>query len=269
MQAEDGSDPGGMEAADADSRASAERLRQFDETPWMLRAAKLVREFLPGDDELGDPLSTAGDKPSHLLARRLAEASSQRPSVARELGLGALQVWQALSEAQGRGLGDRDVAILFTDLVDFSSWALKVGDEATLELLRRVGTAEEGAVAAHGGQVVKRIGDGMMAVFDDPRGAVEAAHQACSAVGRLEVRGYHPKLRAGMHFGRPRRIGGDYVGVDVNIAARVAAAARGDEVLVSAPGCAQLTDGSFRLRQRRFKAKGAPKELQVFAVEPA
>jgi class 3 adenylate cyclase len=72
-----------------------------------------------------------------------------------------------------------------------------------------------------------------------------------------------------MHFGRPRRIGGDYVGVDVNIAARVAAAASGDEVLVSAPSCARLADGEYRLRQRRFKAKGAPKELQVYAVEPA
>src|SRR4051794_9753183 len=55
----------------------------------LLRAAKLAREWLPGDSELGDPLSTAGDNPSHLLARRMAESrpASERVGVARELGL--------------------------------------------------------------------------------------------------------------------------------------------------------------------------------------
>ena len=48
--------------------------------------------------------------------------------------MGALQVWQSLSEAQGRGHGDRDVAILFTDLVDFSDWVLEAGDERAVEL---------------------------------------------------------------------------------------------------------------------------------------
>src|SRR5688572_1794822 len=93
------------------------------ESKKLLRLAKLMREVLPGDSELGDPLSTAGDDPSHLLARRLAETAPERPSVARELGLGAIQVWQALSEAQGRGRGEAEMTIMFTDLVDFSSWA--------------------------------------------------------------------------------------------------------------------------------------------------
>jgi len=230
---------------------------------------KLARELLPGDHELGDPLSTAGDKPSHLLARRVAETGDQRPLV-RELGLGALQVWQALSEAQGRGRGEEEVAILFTDLVGFSDWALEVGDEVALDLLRKVGTEEEAAIAGRQGEVVKRLGDGLMAVFADPATAVAAAHEACYRVGALEVRGYRPRMRAGVHVGRPRKLGGDYLGVDVNIAARVAAAASGDEVLVSGPACARLDDGAFELRRRRrFHAKGTPKELEVYSVEPA
>ena len=69
-------------------------------------------------------------------------------------------------------------------------------------------------------------------------------------------------------MGRPRRLGGDYLGIDVNIAARVAAAAAGDEVLVSGPACERLGDGAFDVRRRRrFRAKGAPKELEVYAVE--
>jgi adenylate cyclase len=142
-------------------------LARTDTQPRLLTAAKLARELLPGDSDLGDPLSTAGPETQHLLARTVAEAGTQRPSVARELGLGALQVWQALSEAQGRGRGDDEVAILFTDLVGFSSWALEAGDEAAVELLRRVGKAVDRAIAARGGRVVKRLGDGVMAVFTD------------------------------------------------------------------------------------------------------
>jgi adenylate cyclase len=231
------------------------------------RAVRLMRELLPGDAELGDPLSTAGEQPQHLLARRVAETGTQRP-VARELGLGALQVWQAFSEAQGRGRGDTEVAILFTDLVDFSDWALEVGDEVALDLLRKVGAEEEAAICGRDGEVVKRLGDGLMAVFPDAANAVAAAHEACYRVGALEVSGYRPRMRAGVHVGRPRRLGGDYLGVDVNIAARVAAAATGDEVLVSGPACERLGDGAFELRRRRrFKAKGTPKELEVYSVE--
>jgi adenylate cyclase len=250
--------------------ASVAKALEVDGSPRMYRIAKLLRDLLPGDRELGDPLSTAGDRPSHLLARRVAESASERPSAARELGLGALQVWQAMSEAQGRGRGDREVAILFTDLVDFSSWALTAGDQATLELLRKVGVAEESCIRGHGGDVVKRIGDGLMAVFDEPRAAVQAAHEADAKVAALEISGYRPTLRAGLHVGRPRRLGGDYIGVDVNIAARIAAAATGGEILASGQACARLGDDAFRVgRRRRFRAKGAPSDLEVYSVAPS
>jgi adenylate cyclase len=245
------------------------KLRGADESPRMLKAARAVRKLLPGDSELGDPLSTAGDDPSLVLARRVAEVGQERPSAIRELGLGAFQVWQALSEKQGRGRGDQELAILFTDLVEFSSWALEAGDEASLELLRKVGRAEDSAVATYGGRVVKRLGDGLMAVFGDPQDAVNAACDVKGEVARIEVDGYQPQLRAGVHLGRPRKIGGDYLGVDVNIAARVADAADADQVLISGATCERLEDGAFKCKKvRRFKAKGAPKGLEVFAVEP-
>jgi adenylate cyclase len=228
---------------------------------------RLARELLPGDERLGDPLSTAGSEPSHLLAKRLSETAPERDSVARELSLGALQLWQALSEAQGRGRGDAELAILFTDLVDFSSWALAAGDDVVVELLRRVGLAVEPAVSARNGRVVKRLGDGLMAVFDDPRAAVQAALEASSRVGALQVAGHRPQLRAGIHVGRPRHLGGDYLGVDVNIAARVAEAAPPGGILVSEAACGKLDREAFTLRrQRRFRAKGAPRDLEVFLV---
>lgn len=244
--------------------------RRTDRSERLLSAMRFMRQVLPGDSDLGDPLSTAGSDPSHLLARRVSEAAERHPSAARELGLGALQVWQALSEKQGRGLGDIEVAILFTDLVDFSNWALESGDTAVLGLLREMGRAVEPIVRDHGGEVVKRLGDGMMAVFPDARSAVDAAVESCRAVGELDIGGHRPELRAGIHYGRPRKIGGDYLGVDVNVAARVMADASEGEVRVSETAAAQLPEGAYQLKpQRRFRAKGAPKDLRVFTVRTA
>ena len=114
-------------------------LGKFNERDGVVRAVRALRSRLPGDHAYGDPLSVAGDEPPQLIAQRLAATTGARPSAVRELGFGAIQVWQALSEAQGRGRGDEPLAILFTDLVGFSDWALEAGDDAALELLRTVG----------------------------------------------------------------------------------------------------------------------------------
>ena len=239
-------------------------LRRLDSGERLIALARAGRRRLPGDHTYGDPLSVTGDEPPQLLGRGLSAIAHERPSALRELGMGALQVWQSLSEAQGRGHGDRELAILFTDLVDFSDWVLEAGDERAVELVRAVGEAVEGAVRAHGGRVVKRLGDGVMAVFDDPAAAVQAGCEAASAAAAL----HPPGLRAGVHLGRPRKLGGDYFGVDVNVAARVAAAAGGGEVLVSDAVRDRLDPEQISTRRRwRFKSKGTPKGLQAYVAE--
>lgn len=257
--------------------SSTERLvklgdaaKRTDRRDRLVSGVRFLRTLLPGDSRLGDPLSVTGDEVSTVLARRVAEAGAERASAARELGLGAIQVWQALSEASGRGHGERELAIVFADIVDFSPWALEAGDTAVLELLRGFAAAVDPVLKEHGGEVVKRLGDGVMAVFDDPQAAVEAARQACRVVGEIEVEGHRPQLRAGVHVGRPRKLGGDYIGVDVNIAARLAAAGKGGEVLVSEATRSHVDPESLGLRRlRRFKAKGAPQDLDVYVAEPA
>ena len=245
-------------------------LQRVDKDPRLVKLLRLGRSRLPGDDRYGDPLSLTGDQAPAMLGRRLSALTAEQPGALREVGMSALQVWQGLSEAQGRGLGDRELTIVFTDLADFSSWALDAGDTQAVALLREVGTAVEPELCARGGEIVKRLGDGLMVVFEEPGHAIEAAHAAARALERVEVDGHCPQLRAGVHAGRPRRLGGDYFGVDVNIAARVAEAAGAGEVLVSEAVHERVAGDGVQLKRRwRFAAKGAPKGLKVYAAEPS
>ena len=91
--------------------------------------------------------------------------------------------------------------------------------------------------------------------------------QLLEDVDRIEVNGHTPELRAGVHVGRPRRVGGDYLGVDVNIAARVGEAAKRGEVLVSESARETLDPAAFKFgRNRRLSATGAPRDLAVCPV---
>jgi adenylate cyclase len=255
-------------------RRRLERIREIavraDSHPAALRATAWLRSRLPGDSRFGDALSTAGREGPQVLGRRVSELQPDRASAAHALGLGMLQLWQELSEASGRGRGDERLTILFADLVGFSSWALDAGDEEAVELLRMVGAAAEGAFRDAGGTVVKRLGDGVMATFPSCEQALDAVFDLRDGLADVEVAGYRPRMRYGIHSGRPRRLGGDYFGVDVNATARIMAAADPDQVLVSNRACAELDGGRFKVgRDKRLKAPGAPDDLRVSAVERA
>jgi adenylate cyclase len=244
-------------------RRIRELIRRIDENPALLTIFRQARKRLPGDEDYGDPLSL----PPGVLGQQLALVAQERPSALKEVGFSALQVWQSLSEAQGRGRGDEEVAIVFTDLAGFSTWALDAGDTLAVELLRRVAREVEPVMTSHGGKVVKRLGDGLMAVFADAEEAVAAALESRDAVGGLDIGGHRPRMRAGVHVGRPRMLGGDYLGVDVNIAARVAAAAGPGEVLISDSVVDRLPENTRTRRKWRFSGKGTPAQTKVFSVD--
>jgi adenylate cyclase len=244
-----------------DPEGFREVVRRTDANPQLVATARFLRGLIPG----GDPETAEMPEP---MQRLVAEVQPEGESTLREIGKGALQAWQALSEAQRRRRGTADVAILFTDLVGFSDWALIAGDEAALEVLRRVGDAEQKAVSGNKGAVVKRLGDGAMAVFSEAEQAVRAALDAQDEIGKIEADGYRPTQRAGVHTGTPRKVKGDFLGVDVNIAARVGDTAQGGEVLISEPVREQLDGRRFRFgRRRELDAPGAPTDLTICSVK--
>ena len=244
-------------------RRVLEAASRLDSDPRLLAAVEWTRSWLPGDPFYGDPLST-GDDAVGRVAAQLAPLAATRPSVLREVGLTALQLWQAHAGVEERPDGD-DVVVLFTDLAGFSDWTLEVGDDLAVTALRRVGAAVEPLVRRRG-RVVKRLGDGLMAVHPTVEDAVEVALAARDAVEELDVDGHRLHLRAGVHVGRPQQLGGDYYGRDVNIAARITDAAGAGEVCVSSPTRA-LLDGSFAtFPLSRRRGKGVPPDITPWRV---
>jgi adenylate cyclase len=247
-------------------RRVATAAKRLNRDPSLLKAARRAREWALGEQRIEHGLSSVRGRPADVAFRQLAALRPDEPGVAGELGAAVLQSWQRLAEAQGRGRGEVDVAILFTDLVGFSDWALRAGDELTVTLLREVGEAIEPPMLRRQGEVVKRLGDGLMAVFRDAASATEAAFEAGERVSSVQVGDHRPRLRTGIHLGRPRKVGRDYLGVDVNIAARLAQCAQPEEILISQHTLAALDPGAVSATTREFNARGAPADLVAHAV---
>lgn len=251
-------------------------LRATNRNPDIIRFIRRARRALPGDPEFGDPLSTAGDGGPQAAARA-ADRLLERDAATREVSLATLQLWQALTERVSGRPADAEVTIVFTDLVGFSDWSLQAGDEATLRLLRRVAQVAEPPLLDAGGHIVKRMGDGMMVVFRDAGTALPATIAAREAVKTVEVDGYTPRMRAGIHTGRPQRIGGDWLGVDVNIAARVMDRATRGGVIISETTLEEIPPAELdalgvtvkRVRRQVFAPRqaGVPPDLVMYRIK--
>jgi len=161
-------------------------------------------------------------------------------------------------------LGDRRLAtILFTDIVDSTAALARLGDAAWHRLLREHNTRLRAQLDRFRGQEVETTGDGILAMFDTPVRAVRCAAAMGPAVADLGIR-----IRAGLHTGEIEIAGGHPRGVAVHAAARIAALAGPDEVLVSAT-TRDLLEGSGLTFEDRgaHELKGFASRRHVFALE--
>lgn len=121
------------------------------------------------------------------------------------------------------------LTLMFTDIVDSTALAEEIGDDGWLALIDSHESAIRRLTRKHGGIVVKMLGDGSMLAFNSSRGAVRAA---------LDIqRSTHEEsyeVRIGLHAGEVVRREGDFQGITVNKAARVASAAGAGQILASA-----------------------------------
>jgi class 3 adenylate cyclase len=140
-----------------------------------------------------------------------------------------------------------DVTIVFGDIEGFTPLSERLGDRGIADLLQAHDHIVDTTLASHGGQRVKSMGDGFMAVFAEPAPALRSARRIQES---LAIR-----MRMGVHTGQvvPMRStsgASDLVGRSVILASRIAAAATGGQVLVSA-AVRRVTDP---LREFRFLA---------------
>jgi class 3 adenylate cyclase len=119
--------------------------------------------------------------------------------------------------------------LLFTDIVDSTKSAERMGDRRWATLLSQHTEDVGHQLIAHGGREVKSTGDGFLATFDGPAAAVRCAVAIGRSAHRLGL-----AVRAGVHTGEVERAGDDLRGVAVHLAARVMQAADPGEVLVTA-----------------------------------
>jgi class 3 adenylate cyclase len=118
--------------------------------------------------------------------------------------------------------------VMFTDIVDSTATASRIGDTEWHRLLDRHDRIADEVIARYRGRLVKSTGDGVLATFDGPARAVFAAREIGQRVEPLGLR-----IRAGAHTGEIELGERDLAGIAVHVAARVAARAGSSEVLVS------------------------------------
>ncbi len=159
---------------------------------------------------------------------------------------------------------DRVLAtVMFTDIVGSTERAAGLGDRQWRELLTNYYAAVRKELTAFRGREVKTTGDGLLATFDGPARAIRCA---CSMRERL--RPLALQIRTGLHTGECELIGDDVGGIAVHIAARVAATAGPDEVLVSSTVKDLVAGSQLRFADRgTHSLKGVPDEWRLYAVQ--
>ncbi len=167
----------------------------------------------------------------------------------------------------------RQVTVLFADIVDYTTLAERLGEEATFELIHRVTNEQNAAIEAEGGSVREFAGDGLMAIFGAPVALEDASLHACRAALDIQARiarvNEDVQLRIGIHTG-PVVLGrmgeGDALsftalGDSVNVAARLQQAAPPGGILISADVMSQVEGYAETGEAERRQLKGRAEEV--------
>jgi class 3 adenylate cyclase/pimeloyl-ACP methyl ester carboxylesterase len=197
-------------------------------------------------------LHRRGDRTGHTLemSREIAALIPEARLVIVEGDIGLPeydheQVIQVITEFLGEGeeaaagvepLAKEDVhTILFTDMEGSTTLTQRLGDAKAQEVLRTHNRIVRDALKAHSGTEIKHTGDGIMASFTSASRALECAIAIQRALAQHnEANPDLPiRIRIGLNAGEPVAEEEDLFGTAVQLAARIAAKAEGEEILVS------------------------------------
>ena len=168
-----------------------------------------------------------------------------------------LRTFTGIMGASGRTLA----TLLFTDIVDSTVMAARVGDKAWRELLSTHYEAARNAVERYKGQEVNTTGDGLLARFEGPAAALHCAAEVRRTAEREGI-----AIRASVHVGEVEVVGSDVRGIAVHEAARIMGAAGPNEILVSATTRALAHGSKLEFERVGIRSlKGLTDEWELFA----
>jgi class 3 adenylate cyclase len=158
------------------------------------------------------------------------------------------------------------LTVMFTDIVDATGHARRLGDKRWRDLLADHDAIVRRELDRYGGREVKTIGDSFLAVFDGPPSrALRCARSIVGAVAECGV-----QVRVGMHTGECELIGDDVGGMAVHIGARVQALAGAGEVLVSGTTGGTVVGAGLDFEDRgNHQLKGVPGSWPLFSLRVA
>jgi predicted ATPase len=148
------------------------------------------------------------------------------------------------------------VTFLFTDIEGSTRLLAELGAELYAAALAEHRRALREAFARHGGVEVDTQGDAFFYAFADPERAVAAA-----GAGQEALDGGPIRVRMGVHTGSALLTGEGYVGEDVHVGARIAAAGHGGQVVLSGATRVLLAGEVTELGEHRLKDVAAPLAL--------
>ena len=182
-------------------------------------------------------------------------------------------------EAESDGLpADIVHTILFTDVEGSTALTERLGDAKARDLLREHERIVREALKAHGGSEVKTMGDGFMTSFSSATKALECAIAIQKAFDQrnrslpahpeaLEGRAEPIRVRIGLNAGEPIAEDDDLYGTAVNLAARIAAQAKGGEILASEAVHQIVAGKKFPFSDRgETTLRGFEDQVQIYQV---
>lgn len=160
------------------------------------------------------------------------------------------------------------LAVLFADISGSTALYDRLGDTTARQLIAECMTVMTREMSAHGGTLIKTIGDEILCTFPDPIAALEAACAMQGAVGNERPGSPPMYIRIGFHYGEVILENGDVFGDTVNVAARVVSITRARQIMTTR-AVAEVLPMKLRGRMRqimRAELRGKQEALDVFQV---
>jgi DNA-binding winged helix-turn-helix (wHTH) protein/class 3 adenylate cyclase len=215
-------------------------------------------------------LEAEGDASGARLVWESARDAFERVGAHLDAQRASRRLAQLASGGESAVQADRSLrTFVFTDIVGSTRLVEMMGD-ADWETLRRWHHRTlQASFTEFGGEVVgPHEGDGFFVAFADADAALDCgiAIQRALAAHR-EQHGFAPQVRIGAHTAESLRRGGDYAGIGVHVAARVAAAAAGSSVCVTTTTLERASRPRKTGPPRRLEVEGAREVVEVVDVD--